>query len=341
MRLTTLDQDIDAGRKYLNERSLQIGHVLPLSQEIFKEYFPERNSFLLYSVRAVDALFSFHSGREKWTPRADFVIVTDSLAGLKEAVGRVEDTALAQEKLVLRTRIFGYDRKRLQALKTLNYKIGATIPGAASLDGKRFDLHYLYKELGDRYRFNISRSYAKPGLYPILEVDKAKNQRLKLRGYRKEDRSFLNKAATHLNVIRGIAGGVFEGSVPWSPGTYEEWFDKRRVFPIVCEDESIGEPVGLLDLSRVDPDVMQHVMILGMYVRAEYQGLGVGTLLIDAMKILAKRLSLSRVILTVFEGNIPAEKLYAKAGFVECGKLPGWLQEGYINEMYMTLQLDQ
>ncbi len=341
MRLTTLDQDIDAGRKYLNERSLQIGHVLPLSQEIFKEYFPERNSFLLYSVRAVGALFSFHSGREKWTPRADFVIVTDSLAGLKEAVGRVEDTALAQEKLVLRTRIFGYDRKRLQALKTLNYKIGATIPGAASLDGKRFDLHYLYKELGDRYRFNISRSYAKPGLYPILEVDKAKNQRLKLRGYRKEDRSFLNKAATHLNVIRGIAGGVFEGSVPWSPGTYEEWFDKRRVFPIVCEDESIGEPVGLLDLSRVDPDVMQHVMILGMYVRAEYQGLGVGTLLIDAMKILAKRLSLSRVILTVFEGNIPAEKLYAKAGFVECGKLPGWLQEGYINEMYMTLQLDQ
>jgi len=341
LRLTTLDQDIDAGRKYLNERSLQIGHVLPLSQEIFKEYFPERNSFLLYSVRAVDALFSFHSGREKWTPRADFVIVTDSLAGLKEAVGRVEDTALAQEKLVLRTRIFGYDRKRLQALKTLNYKIGATIPGAASLDGKRFDLHYLYKELGDRYRFNISRSYAKPGLYPILEVDKAKNQRLKLRGYRKEDRSFLNKAATHLNVIRGIAGGVFEGSVPWSPGTYEEWFDKRRVFPIVCEDESIGEPVGLLDLSRVDPDVMQHVMILGMYVRAEYQGLGVGTLLIDAMKILAKRLSLSRVILTVFEGNIPAEKLYAKAGFVECGKLPGWLQEGYINEMYMTLQLDQ
>ena len=340
MRLTTLDQDINAGRKYLNERSLQIGHVLPLSEEIFREYFPERNSFLLYSVRAVDALFSFHSGREKRTPRADFAIVTDSLAGLKEAVGRVEDIAVAQEKLVLRTRIFGYDRKRLQALKALNYKVGASIPGAVSLDGKRFDLHYLYKELNDSYRFTIRRSYAKPGLYPILGVDRAKNQRLVLRGYRKEDRPFMNKAATHLNVMRGIASGVFEGSVPWSPGTYEEWFDKHRVFPIVCEDESIGEPVGLLDLSRVDPDVMQHVMILGMYVKAEYQGLGVGTLLMDAMKTLAKRLHLSRVMLTVFEGNVPAEKLYAKAGFVECGKLPGWLQEGYINEIYMALQLD-
>ena len=340
MRLTPVDQDIDAGRKYLNERSLQIGHVLPLSEETFKEYFPEKSSFLLYSVRAVDALFCFRSGREKWTPLADFVIVTDSLAGLKEAIGKVEDMAVAQEKLVLRTRIFGYDRKRLQALRALDYKVGASIPGTVSLDGKRFDLHYLYKELDDHYHFSVRRSHAKPGLYPILEVEKAKNQRLVLRGYRKEDRPFLDKAATHLNVIRGIANGVFEGSVPWGPGVYEEWFEKRRVFPIVCEDESIGEPVGLLDLFRVDPDVMQHVMDLGMYVRAEYQGLGVGTLLMDAMKTLAKRLNLSRVALTVFEGNAPAEKLYTKAGFIKCGRLPGWLQEGYINETYMVLQLD-
>ncbi len=81
-------------------------------------------------------------------------------------------------------------------------------------------------------------------------------------------------------------------------------------------------------------------MSLGMYIRAEYQGIGVWTLLMDAMRTLAKRLNLSRVILTVFEGNNPAEKLYAKAGFVECGKLPGWLQEGYIDETYMVLQLD-
>lgn len=340
MRLTPLDQDLDAGRKYLNDRSLQIGHVLPLSEETFKEYFHENNSFLLYSVRAVDALFSFSPGREKWTPRADFVVVTDSLAGLKEAIARIEDMAVAQERLVLRTRIFGYDRKRLQALKALGYKIGASIPGAVSLDGKRFDLHYLYKELDDRYHFGVRRSYAKPGLYPIIEVEKAKNHRLRLRGYRREDRPFMNKAASHLNVIRGIANGVFEGAVPWSPGTYEEWFDKRQVFPIVCEDEAIGEPVGLLDLSRLDPDVMQHVMILGMYVRAEYQGLGVGTQLMDAMKTLARRLNLSKVMLTVFEGNTAAEKLYRKVGFVECGKLPGWLQEGYIDETYMVLPLD-
>ncbi len=68
MRLTPLDQDVNAGRKYLNERTLQIGHVLPLSEEIFKEYFPERSSFLLYSVRAVDALFYFRSGERNGPP---------------------------------------------------------------------------------------------------------------------------------------------------------------------------------------------------------------------------------------------------------------------------------
>ena len=340
MRLTPLDQDSNAGRKYLNDRTLQIGNILPLSEETFKERFPEKNSFLLYSVRAVDALFSYHPGRDKWTPQAHFLVVTDSLAGLRDSIGRIEDTAVAQEKLVLRTRVFGYDRKRLQALKALDYKIGASIPDGVSLDGKRFDLHYLYKELEDRYRFKIRRTYAKPGLYKPLEVEKAKNQRLKTRGYRKEDRPFLDKAASHLNVIRGIGSGVLDGAAPWTPDTYEEWFDQRRIFPIVCEDESIGEPVGLLDLSKPNQDVMQHMMVLGMFVRAEYQGLGVGTMLMDAMKTLARRLHLSKVMLTVFEGNTPAEKLYEKTGFVECGKIAGWLQEGYINEKYMVLTLD-
>lgn len=329
-----------AGRKYLNERSLQIGHVLPLGEDLFKEYFPAGSSFLLYTRIAVDALFSYSSGREKRAPIGSFTLATDSLTGLKEAIERIEDTAVAQEKLIVRTRVFGYDRKRLQAFRALGFKIGVTVPGAVSLDGKRFDLHYLYKELQSRYRFDVHRSYVKPGLYPFSEVEKAKNQRLRVRGYRRDDRSLLDKAATHINVVRGIGSGVFEGSPPFPSGMYNEYFEKRRTFPIVCEDESIGEPVGIIDLSRPNPDVMQHVMFLGMYVRAEYQGLGVGTMLIDAAKVLAERLNVSRVILSVFEGNTPAEKLYRKAGFVECGKLPGWLQEGYVNETFMVLLLD-
>jgi hypothetical protein len=44
--------------------------------------------------------------------------------------------------------------------------------------------------------------------------------------------------------------------------------------------------------------------------------------------------------LSVFEGNTPAEQLYKSSGFVECGKVPGWLQEGYVSEVFMTLKLD-
>ena len=62
-------------------------------------------------------------------------------------------------------------------------------------------------------------------------------------------------------------------------------------------------------------------------------------MLMENMKTLAKRLHLARVWLSVFEGNTPAEHLYKKMGFVECGKVPGWLQEGYVSEVFMTLKL--
>jgi ribosomal protein S18 acetylase RimI-like enzyme len=44
--------------------------------------------------------------------------------------------------------------------------------------------------------------------------------------------------------------------------------------------------------------------------------------------------------LSVFEGNSPAQALYRKAGFEEYGRLPGWLQEGYVDEIFMTLKLE-
>jgi len=141
-------------------------------------------------------------------------------------------------------------------------------------------------------------------------------------------------------VIRGLASGVLGGLYPWVAGEYDGRVESGRVVPIVCEDETIGEPVGLLDLFRAIPDTMQHSTGLGMFVRPEYQGIGVGTMLMNAMKTLARRLHLARVWLSVFEGNVPAQRLYKKAGFEECGKVAGWLQEGYISEIYMVLKLD-
>jgi hypothetical protein len=125
--------------------------------------------------------------------------------GLKQATKVVEETAVAEEKMIVTTTVFGYDRKRLQALKALGYTVGASLPGTVSLDGRRFDYNILFKDLSAAYKSKPHRSYATPGLYKQVEVEKAKTPKLKVRGYKREDRPPLDKFFTQHNVIRGIA----------------------------------------------------------------------------------------------------------------------------------------
>ena len=340
MKVIPIENEPARARDYLNDKSLQIGRILPVGESLLGEYFATGSSFILLKGRAVDALFSCNAGRDKQVPTARFRVVTDSVVGLREATRLVEETAVAGEKMVVRTNVFGYDKKRLQALKALGYTVGASLPGVVSLDGRRFDYHLLYKDLSSRYKSGVRRSYAKPGMYKGTEVEKAKTPKLKVRGYRFDDRPILDKFVTHQNVIRGIGSGVFEGLYPWPHGDYQRRVEAKQIFPIVCEDELIREPVGVVDLFGSSAEVMQHSMGTGIYVRADYQGLGVGTMLMEASKTLAMRLHLGRVWLSVFEGNSPALALYRKTGFEESGRVPGWLQEGYVDEIFMTLKLD-
>jgi RimJ/RimL family protein N-acetyltransferase len=339
LKIVPLEQELELARDYLNERCLQVGHVLPLDEKLAGEYFPVGRSYLVLQGRRPMALFSYRPGVHKAVALARFRVVADSKIGLKKVVETVERTAMAQERFIVRTTVFGYAKERLRVIRSLGFRIGASLPEAVSLDGNRFDYHFVYKDLTSRYRFAVKRSYAKPGLYPSVEVMKAKSPRLKVRGYRPEDRSALDRFASHPMVFRGIGSGLFDSLYPWVGGSYQQMVNSGRVYPLVCEDETTREPVGILDLFRQSQDVMQHCMGLGMYVKPEYQGIGVGTMLIKNMKILAKRLNLSRVWLSAFEGNTQAERLYKKMGFVDCGRVPGWLQEGYVSEVFMTLKL--
>lgn len=340
MRILPVDQEPEVAREFLNERSLQVGHVLPLDEKTFGEYFPSGRSFLILKGKRPEALFSLRAGTEKEIPTASLRLVSRSKLAFKEAIQKTEQAAIAQEKLIIRTTVFGYDQAGIDALKASGYRIGASLPEGVSFRGMRYDLHFLYADLTEKYSFNVRRKYAGPGLYPAVAVSKAASAKLNVRGYRAEDQAALDKYVTHQMVIRTLGSGVFEGLYPWTPGSYQELVNSGRTFPIVCEDETKNEVVGLLDLFKMTYEVSQHTMGLGVYVKPEYQGLGVGTMLMQNMKTLAKRLHLASVWLSVFEGNIAAERLYRKTGFVECGKLPGWLQEGYIDEVYMTLKLD-
>ena len=284
MKIVPLEHDLAQARDCLNDRSLQIGRILPVGDDLLGEFFATGGSYVLKKGRVIDALFSHNAGREKQAPTARFRVVTDSVSGLREATMLVEETAVAGDKTVLRTNVFGYDKKRLQALKALGYAIGASLPGVVSLDGRRFDYHFLYKDLSSRYKPGVRRSYAEPGLYKAVEVEKAKTPKLKVRGYRPDDRPILDKFATHQNVIRGIGSGVFDGLYPWLPGDFQRRVDSKQVFPIVCEDELVKEPIGIVDLHGSSAQVMQHSMGTGIYVRPDYQGLGVGTMLMEASK---------------------------------------------------------
>jgi putative acetyltransferase len=82
-----------------------------------------------------------------------------------------------------------------------------------------------------------------------------------------------------------------------------------------CADEEI---VGQLSLHTFSQRPRRrHVAQLGMAVRDDWQGRGVGTALLQAAIDLADRwLNLSRLELNVFTDNAPAIQLYQKFGFV-------------------------
>jgi hypothetical protein len=88
-----LSSDIDAGRDFLNKRRLQIGHVLPLNDKLFNQYFPIEQSFLLYHGKKAVALFSYSPGSHKGAPNARFRVVSDSRLGLLEAVFEGNESA--------------------------------------------------------------------------------------------------------------------------------------------------------------------------------------------------------------------------------------------------------
>jgi len=87
---------------------------------------------------------------------------------------------------------------------------------------------------------------------------------------------------------------------------------------VACAD---GEVVGQLGLYTFpNAPRRRHVGQIGMAVRDDWQGHGVGTALMQAAVDLADRwLNLSRLELEVYPDNAPALRLYQKFGFIPEG----------------------
>ena len=103
-----------------------------------------------------------------------------------------------------------------------------------------------------------------------------------------------------------------------------------------------GEVVGVLGL-HMSPNVPRraHAASIGMAVRDDWQGRGVGNALMQAAVDLADNwLNLIRLELTVFVDNDAAIQLYQKHGFITEGTLAGFVfREGEYVDVYVMARI--
>ena len=126
----------------------------------------------------------------------------------------------------------------------------------------------------------------------------------------------------------------------------EQW-RKRLVEPpeglfslVACVENN--EVIGQLGLQTFpNRPRRRHVGQIGMAVRDDWQGKGVGTALMQAAIDLADNwLNLTRLELQVFVDNTPAIRLYEKCGFTIEGTLAGFaFRDGQYVDTYIMARL--
>lgn len=124
-----------------------------------------------------------------------------------------------------------------------------------------------------------------------------------------------------------------------------EWLGKRLARVANGElIDAVAEVEGVVVAnSEVEKrsDLMSHVGYLGIGVKSDYRGIGIGT---QVMKVLieeSRKAGLKVLVLDHFETNKTARRLYEKMGFRETGRTPkGIYKNGnYIDVVRMTLEL--
>jgi len=103
-----------------------------------------------------------------------------------------------------------------------------------------------------------------------------------------------------------------------------------------------GELVGAIGLERDRRDKVRHIgHVIGMMVKPEAQGRGIGRALVERALADARAAGLELLTLSVTEGNDAALQLYQSAGFERYGTLRRALRIGdrYHTKVHMALDL--
>ncbi len=108
----------------------------------------------------------------------------------------------------------------------------------------------------------------------------------------------------------------------WSEQEFEQLLTDRSV---VADRAASGrKPVGFI-VSRRAADEAE---ILSVAVARAWRGRGLSRKLLDLHLRRLAGLGLRAVFLEVDEDNVPARKLYARAGFLQVGRRPGYYAQG-------------
>jgi putative acetyltransferase len=131
----------------------------------------------------------------------------------------------------------------------------------------------------------------------------------------------------------GVVGGTLQ--VPYTALSLRKerlrFADPHMVF-LVAESLEDGTGVGNIGIHRVNRPRRIHCADLGMSVRTEWQGRGVGSALMSAVLDVADNWwQVKRVTLEVFADNVPAIALYRRFGFEVEGTL---VKDAFRNGQY-------
>ncbi len=139
---------------------------------------------------------------------------------------------------------------------------------------------------------------------------------IKIRRAEASDAEAMRKIFEYPNVIRGTLQIPFPSTELWRKRLSEPQDGTYNL--LACVDNEVVGQLGLYTFPNHPR--RRHVGQIGMGVRDDWQGQGVGSTLMQAMIDLAdKWLNLSRIELEVYTDNEAAIHLYKKFGFVTEG----------------------
>lgn len=112
--------------------------------------------------------------------------------------------------------------------------------------------------------------------------------------------------------------------IGWDAAEFERLIANRLTRGLVATDGPGGAPVGFILLSGVAPEME----ILSVAVDRRRRGAGLGRRLVEAAFGTLAAEGYRTVFLEVEDGNAAALKLYARTGFREIGRRPGYYRNG-------------